>query len=334
MFPDSAAPSRRLWKTTFRRLGDQAGPRSSSGLFVRFALPEPSAFITQMSSSVAGSSRVQTMRLSSYDHAGPKLLIPGSPVSWARPVPSAFLTKTSCCPSESLRVNTSRMASAEKTGSCSWSAVLPGSGACPLPSAFMTNSWLMPVRLLVKPTRPGVGDDVVRAASAADESGGITPAAARSTNEASARRRIMPLASPPVALALDVVAGRLAEVGRADDDDLEALRPGFVAAPGTGRDAHNVPLLELDDLVVELHPPTPAHDHVHLLLLPVRVAVGKAIVGWNALVAQAGVLELERLRCQAELQVRRAVEVGPDVGHVLPEVPERERHGRNPTWVP
>src|ERR671919_500214 len=139
------------------------------------------------------------------------------------------------------------------------------------------------------------------------------------------------LVSPPVALALDVFARSLAEIGRADDDDLEALRPGLVASPRTGRDAHRVPLLELDDVVVELHPPAPAQDHVHLLLLLVGVAVRKAIAGRDALVAQAGLLELERLGRQAELQVRRAVEPGPDVLQVRHEVPVRERHGRNPT---
>jgi hypothetical protein len=66
------------------------------------------------------------------------------------------------------------------------------------------------------------------------------------------------------------------------------------------------------DLVVELHPPAPAQDHVHLLLLEVRVAVRKATAGRNALVAQAGSLELERLGRQAELKVRRAVEVRSD----------------------
>src|ERR671917_1184217 len=138
------------------------------------------------------------------------------------------------------------------------------------------------------------------------------------------------LVSPPVALALDVFARSLAEIGRADDEDLEALRPGLVASPRTGRDAHRVPFLELDDLVVELHPPAPAQDHVHLLLLPVRMAVRKAIARRDALVAQAGSLELERLGRQAELQVRRAVEPGADVLQVLLDVPVRERHGRNP----
>src|SRR5207248_92088 len=132
------------------------------------------------------------------------------------------------------------------------------------------------------------------------------------------------LVSPPVALALDVIARGRAEAGRADDDDLQAPRPGLVAPPRTGRDAHGIPLLELDDLVVELHPPAPPQDHVPLLLLLVRVAVRKAIAGRDALVAQAGSLELERLCRQAELQVRRAVEPRPDVIQILLEVPEGE----------
>src|SRR4051794_17842089 len=143
--------------------------------------------------------------------------------------------------------------------------------------------------------------------------------------------RSTPLVSPPVPLALDVLAPVLPETGRADDDDLEAFRPGLVASPRAGGDAHGIPLPELDDLVVELHPPAPAHDHVHLLLLLVRVAVGKAIAGRDALQAQAGLLELERIGRQTELQVRRAVEVGPDVLQILLQVPEREGHGRDPT---
>src|ERR687888_2166195 len=135
------------------------------------------------------------------------------------------------------------------------------------------------------------------------------------------------LVSPPVAPALDVLARSLAEIGRADDEDLEAYRPGLVASPRTGRDAHRVPLLESDDLVVDLHPPAPAQNHVHLLLLLVRVAVRKAIAGRDALVAQRGFLELERLGRRAELQVRGAVEPGANVLQILLDVPERERHG-------
>src|SRR5204862_693131 len=135
------------------------------------------------------------------------------------------------------------------------------------------------------------------------------------------------LVNPPVALTIDVFARILAEVGRADDEDLEALWPGLVASPRAGRDAHRVPFFELDDLVVDLHPPAPAQDHVHLLLRLVRVAVRKATAGRDALVAQGGMLELERPGRQAELKVRRAVEPGPDVLQLLLEVPERERHG-------
>src|SRR3954452_5378977 len=115
-------------------------------------------------------------------------------------------------------------------------------------------------------------------------------------------------------------------MGGADDEELEALRAGLVASPRTGRDAHRVPCPELDDLVVELHPPAPAHDHVDLLLRPVRVAVRKAMAGRDALVAEAGLLELERRGRQAELEVRRAVEPRADVLQILLDVPERERH--------
>jgi hypothetical protein len=57
------------------------------------------------------------------------------------------------------------------------------------------------------------------------------------------------------------------------------------------------------------------------------VAVRKAIAGRDALVAQGGFLELERLCRRAELQVRRAVEPGADVLQILVDVPERERQG-------
>ena len=87
------------------------------------------------------------------------------------------------------------------------------------------------------------------------------------------------LSQPTSLLTLDVFPRVLAEVGRTEDEDLEALRPGLVPSPCSGRNAHDVPLLDLDDLVVELHPPAPAHDHVHLLLLLVRVAVREPVVG-------------------------------------------------------
>jgi hypothetical protein len=64
------------------------------------------------------------------------------------------------------------------------------------------------------------------------------------------------------------------------------------------------------------------------------VAVREAIAGRDALIAKAGLLKLERLAGETELEIRRAVEVGPDVLQILLEVPERERHGReaNSSW--
>src|SRR3954469_20139526 len=171
------------------------------------------------------------------------------------------------------------------------------------------------------------GGAVVLVRATASTSLGAVPRGlpAWSAREASDLRRT--LVSPPVAPTLHVFARIVAEIGRAEDEDLEALRPALVASPRAGRDAHHVPLLDLDDLVVELHPPAPAHDHVQLLLLLVRVAVWEAIAGRDALVAKAALLELERLACEAELQVRRAVEVGPEILQILLEVPEREWHG-------
>src|SRR3954447_6285122 len=137
----------------------------------------------------------------------------------------------------------------------------------------------------------------------------------------------MALASPPVAPAVDISALSVAEMGCADDEQLESLRPGLVASPRTGRDADRVPFLELDDLAVELHPPAPAQDHVDLLLRLMGMAVRKAVVGRDALVAEPRLLELERLGRHPKLQVRRTVEVGADVFQILLEVPERKRHG-------
>src|SRR4051812_27179281 len=70
------------------------------------------------------------------------------------------------------------------------------------------------------------------------------------------------LVSPPVALTVHVFARIPAEIGRTEDEDLEAPRPALIPSPHAGRDASHAPLLALDNLVVELHPPAPAHDHV------------------------------------------------------------------------
>src|SRR5262249_12708292 len=58
------------------------------------------------------------------------------------------------------------------------------------------------------------------------------------------------LLRPPAAPPVDVSAWIVAEIGRADHEQLEAVRPGLVASPRTGRDANRIPLPQLDDLVV------------------------------------------------------------------------------------
>ena len=84
--------------------------------------------------------------------------------------------------------------------------------------------------------------------------------------------------------------------------------------------------VDVDDLVVELHPPAPAHDDEDLFLRLMGVADREPIAGRDALEGQAGPLELERPARVPELQVRWPVEVRPDIRDVLPEVLERERH--------
>jgi hypothetical protein len=61
------------------------------------------------------------------------------------------------------------------------------------------------------------------------------------------------------------------------------------------------------------------------------MTVRKAVAGWDSLVTQPGLLKFERVGGQAELQVSRTVEVGPDVFQILFEVPQRKRHGCDPT---
>src|SRR4051794_5085386 len=103
------------------------------------------------------------------------------------------------------------------------------------------------------------------------------------------------ISGPPAAQAVDVAARIVAEIRSADDQELQAVGAGFVASPRPGWNAHRVPLFELDDLVVELHAPAAAHDHVDLLLRHVGVAVRKTAAGRDALVAETRLLERERL---------------------------------------
>src|SRR5437764_6494776 len=163
---------------------------------------------------------------------------------------------------------------------------------------------------VVLPAPPGPSIAISRVATPAGARDAVAAWMSCFRESIPARTRL--LVGPPAALAIDVFAPSLPEIGRADDEDLKAFRPSLVASPRTGRDADRVPFLELDDLVVELHPTAPAEDHVHLLLRLVRVAVRKAIAGRDALVAQGGLLERKRLGRRAELQRRRAGEPRAD----------------------
>src|SRR5262249_522945 len=122
-----------------------------------------------------------------------------------------------------------------------------------------------------------------------------------------------------------------AEIGRPEDEYLEALWSALVTSPRPWRYAHHVPLRDLDDLVVELHSPAPAHHQVNLLLLLMRVAVREAVRGRDALIPPAGRLEPKRLACAADLEARRAAKVGPPALQTPLGVPGGERHGAHPT---
>ena len=71
--------------------------------------------------------------------------------------------------------------------------------------------------------------------------------------------------------------------------------PGLVAPPRPGRDADDVPLLDSDDLVVELHAPAPPRTTTHTPPLA-RDACGRTESGSrrNPLIAQTRLLEPER----------------------------------------
>src|SRR4051794_2848383 len=89
----------------------------------------------------------------------------------------------------------------------------------------------------------GVVSVVWAAAGAASSSVAASAAKSVLMFQLRSRRERVTLVVPPAAPALDVFARRLAEMGRADDEDLEALRPGLVPPPRAGRDADRVPRL-------------------------------------------------------------------------------------------
>ncbi len=133
------------------------------------------------------------------------------------------------------------------------------------------------------------------------------------------------LVGPPTPLAVDVDARVVAEIRCAEHEELETIRPCFEAAPHAGRHAYCVPLRDVDDVVVELHPAAAADEDENFLLDRVRVADREPVTGRQRLVAESSLLELERLCRRPELDARWAAQDRTDVLESL-DVLERERH--------
>jgi hypothetical protein len=90
-------------------------------------------------------------------------------------------------------------------------------------------------------------------------------------------------------------------LGTADRDQLEAVGTGVEGADDLGGNAHDVPLAQLDRLVVELDATGAGNDDVGLLLDLVNVAVGGDDVGVEALVRDAELGRSEMLAGEADL---------------------------------
>src|SRR6185437_6437541 len=112
--------------------------------------------------------------------------------------------------------------------------------------------------------------------------------------------------APPALLDLRVPR---AGVWRTDRDQLDAFGAGLEPTRRLLRDAYRIPLLQLDDLVLELDPHAPVDDEVDLLLGLVPVAERNPEVRRQSLVADPGVLELERHACHPGLEVGSEAEV-------------------------
>ena len=74
-------------------------------------------------------------------------------------------------------------------------------------------------------------------------------------------------------------------------------------------DANGIPLLELLDLVLDLHPRCPADEDVDLLLVLVLVAEGQTKTGGDAAIAEPRLLEPQGHASHSELEIRRETEV-------------------------
>src|SRR4051794_23295606 len=142
------------------------------------------------------------------------------------------------------------------------------------------------------------------------------------------RRQVARLIAGPVALdQLAIPAFGLAASG---GDDLEAVRACLEAARHSGCDANHVPLLDLDDLVVQLDATRAVDDRVDLLLDLVAVA-GRLDARLMAPPAHAELGGIEKLPREAAVDP-----VGPagfDVLEILYRV-VGSRASNLPRWGP
>src|SRR3954471_5705511 len=122
----------------------------------------------------------------------------------------------------------------------------------------------------------------------------------------------------------ELAVAALGPVG-ADRDDLKALRAALEGAHDRRRDAHDVPALEVDHLVVEAHAAGSADDDVRLLLLAVAMSVRRLEVRRVAEVGDAEVVGVEVLAPEARLQSVGAR--GRGVVDVLEVLDRESRHG-------
>src|SRR5580698_2845627 len=86
---------------------------------------------------------------------------------------------------------------------------------------------------------------------------------------------------------------------RAEREQVEARGSGLESTGDLGSDSDRVERLKLYDLVVQLYAPGTGHDNVHLLGALMLVRERLALPGLDAVVAEAGVLRVQRIFCES-----------------------------------
>src|SRR4051812_45782288 len=99
-------------------------------------------------------------------------------------------------------------------------------------------------------------------------------------------------------------------LGSADRDDVQPVGAGLEGAHDRWRDADDVPLADLADLVGEPDAPRAGDDHVGLLLLPLAVATELAQVRLEGEAPDPDHRGAEVLACEASLEAGEPVANG------------------------